>query len=99
MEQMLQDVLPPTPRQVEFARHIAHRLHQSVPAESATDRRALSEWIGHHQALLGRSRASSGATSKQVAFAEKIARRKRLSVPDECFRDMGLMSRWIDSNR
>ncbi len=100
MEHHVQDMLPPTPKQVTYARQIAQRLHETIPASSARDRRALSEWIGAHQAKLG-SRQSHGtaATSKQVAFAEQIARRKRRSVPDECFRDVGLMSRWIDSNR
>lgn len=98
----LQDsTLMPTPKQVAYARQIAQRLNQPIPMDSANDRRALSDWIGIHQAKLNASRPiamPSGATSKQVAYAEKIARRKRLAVPDECFRDAGLMSRWISSN-
>lgn len=92
--------VPPTPKQIAYARTIASRLHAVIPYESASDRRALSDWISRHQAQLNRrTPAGAGATSKQVAFAEQLARRKRLAVPDECFRDAGLMSRWIDSHR
>lgn len=94
--------LLPTPKQVAYAQQIAERLNQAIPMDSANDRRALSDWIGMHQAKLratvGRT-TQSGATSRQVAYAEKIAQRKRLAVPDECFRDSVMMSRWIDSNR
>lgn len=93
------DILPPTDRQVAYARQIAQRLHAAVPPESAGDRRALSDWISRQQDALNRAGRTPGATSRQVAFAEQIARRKRLAVPDECFRDAGLMSRWIDRNR
>ena len=91
----------PTPKQVSYARQIAQRLNETIPWESAQDRRALSDWIAAHQSTLRRRHANSspGATSRQVAFAETIARRKRLNVPEECFRDAGLMSRWIDHNR
>jgi hypothetical protein len=93
------DSLPPTPKQVAFARQIAQRLQAVIPGDSANDRRALSDWISRHQEALNRAARSPGATSRQVAFAEIIARRKRLAVPDECFRDASLMSRWIDRNR
>lgn len=99
MEYATPDTLPPTPKQVAYARQIAMRLHAVIPWESASDRRALSDWISRHQEQLNRASAGAGASSKQVAFAEQIARRKRLAVPDECFRDGGLMSRWIDSHR
>ncbi|MGB5559419.1 MAG: hypothetical protein WBN04_15575 [Paracoccaceae bacterium] len=98
----VRDIVPPTPKQVTYARQIASKLHAVIPWESANDRRALSDWISRHQEQLNRASqaaAGSGATSKQVAFAEQLARRKRLAVPDECFRDAGLMSRWIDSHR
>ena len=94
-------LVPPTPKQVEYARLIASKLNAAIPVESANDRRALSDWIGRQQARLRHrpDRPRSSATPKQVAFAERIARRKQLAVPDECFRDAGLMSHWIDSNR
>lgn len=95
------NILPPTPRQVDYARAIAARLNASIPPESSADRQALSEWIGIHAARLKATRNTRpvGATSRQVAFAERIARAKRRAIPDECFRDAGLMSRWIESNR
>lgn len=95
------NILPPTPKQVDYARSISARLKAPIPPESAADRAALSEWIGIHARRLTEQRRTRpvGATSKQVAFAERIARAKRRDVPDECFRDAGLMSRWIDSNR
>ncbi len=93
--------LPPTPKQVDYARHLAQRLGAEIPQHAANDRRALSDWIDAHKAraVAARRAAGSGATSKQVAFAERIARVKRRAVPEECFRDAGLMSRWIDANR
>ncbi|HHL22400.1 MAG TPA: hypothetical protein ENJ52_12860 [Aliiroseovarius sp.] len=100
MPQNAQNILPPTPKQVDYARHLATRLGERIPADAASDRRALSEWIDRHKLRAGGRRASGvGATSKQVAYAERIARAKRRAVPDECFRDAGLMSRWIDANR
>jgi len=91
----------PTPKQVSYARQIARRLNETIPWESAQDRRALSDWIAARQNTLRHRQAdrSPGATSRQVGFAEAIARRKRLNVPEECFRDAGLMSRWIAHNR
>lgn len=88
--------LPPTQKQLNYARTIANRLDLAIPRAEREDRRALSRWIDAHK--LGGGKAP-GASSKQVAFAEKIARMKRRAIPDECFRDAGLMSRWIDANR
>ena len=95
-----QQTLPPTPKQVDYARHLAMRLGARIPADAASDRRALSQWIDRHKARASAQRSPAiGATSKQVAFAERIARAKRRAVPDECFRDATLMSRWISANR
>lgn len=98
---MNQTLLPPTPKQVDFANAIASRLRAKIPQTSANDRRALSEWISVHQMKLKSSSRydsarGSHATSKQVALAERLAKRKRTSVPPECFQDAKLMSRWID---
>ncbi len=89
-------ILPPTQKQLDFARALARRMHRAIPRAELEDRRALSRWIDAHKK--GGPRAP-GATSKQVAYAEKIARIKRRAIPGECFRDAGLMSRWIDANR
>jgi len=90
------ETLPPTQKQLDYARTIARRLDMAIPRTELENRQALSKWIDAHKR--GGARAP-GATSKQVAFAEKIARMKRRAIPDECFRDAGLMSRWIDANR
>lgn len=93
----------PTPAQVDYARKISQRLNEVIPWEDIQDRKALSDWIGAHQAAFKKQTYQKdrtyGATSKQVAYAEKIARRKRMNVPDECFKDAGLMSKWIGTNR
>jgi hypothetical protein len=93
----------PTPAQVDYARAISRRLHQQIPADDITDRRALSNWIGAHLDAFRKAaitaRSGGGATSRQVGFAEKIARRKRLQVPVECFHDAELMSGWISRNK
>lgn len=89
--------LPPTQKQLDYARAIARRLDEAIPHASLADRRALSRWIDHHKAHS--NAAHHGATSRQVAFAEKLARIKRRAIPNECFKDAKLMSRWIDANR
>lgn len=88
--------LPPTEKQLAFARALARRIDARIPHAELEDRKALSKWIDAHSK--GGPRAP-GATSRQVAYAEKIARMKRRAIPDECFRDAGMMSRWIDANR
>ncbi|RME15574.1 MAG: hypothetical protein D6801_07150 [Alphaproteobacteria bacterium] len=90
--------LPPTPKQLDYARAIARRLDMAIPRDRLEDRQALSRWIEAHRQAPG-SPGGRPATSRQVAYAEKIARLKRRAIPEECFRDAGLMSRWIDSNR
>lgn len=95
-------ILPPTPKQVDYARHIASRLGANIPSDKINDRAALSGWISEHQSRMKSIAAQprdSRATSKQVAYAERIARAKRRAIPDECFRDAGMMSAWISSNR
>jgi len=89
--------LPPTQKQLDYARAIARRLDMAIPRDNLESRRALSRWIDSHKPRAGA--AGAGATSRQVAFAEKLARLKRRAIPDECFRDAGLMSRWIEANR
>ncbi len=89
--------LPPTRKQLDFARAIARRLDLRIPPAQLEDRQALSRWIDANRRD-GACRGP-GATSRQVAFAEKIARIKRRAIPNECFQDAGLMSRWIDANR
>jgi hypothetical protein len=88
--------LPPTDKQLGYARAIARKLDMPIPRASLETRQALSSWIDRHRT---RSATQHVATSRQVAFAEKIARIKRRAIPDECFRDAGLMSRWIDANK
>ena len=89
--------LPPTQKQLDYARAIARRLDTAIPRDNLESRHALSRWIDSHKPRTGTT--GPGATSRQVAFAEKLARMKRRAIPDECFRDAGLMSRWIDANR
>lgn len=88
--------LPPSQKQLDFARTLARRHDTVIPHAHLESRAALSRWIDAHKAAPARP---SAATSRQVAYAEKIARIKRRAIPDECFRDAGMMSRWIDSNR
>jgi hypothetical protein len=88
--------LPPTQKQLDYARAIARRMDHAIPHASLESRVSLSRWIDVHRRAAA---TAPGATSRQVAYAEKIARIKRRAIPDECFRDAGLMSRWIDANR
>jgi hypothetical protein len=88
--------LPPTEKQLGYARTLARRQDMAIPHAALESRRALSRWIDAHKTGLPHG---PGATSRQVAFAERIARLKRRAIPEECFRDAGLMSRWIDANR
>lgn len=89
----------PTAKQLNFARALAKRTGNPIPAEVASDKSALSEWIDTHKPTPPKGRFSNYPSAKQVAFAERIARLKRRCVPPECFRDRKLMSRWIDGNK
>ncbi len=91
--------LPPTDKQMQFARSIAQRTGAVLDWQAQQDRRALSRWIDTHNASAPACRFSNYPSSKQVAFAERIARTKRRDVPPECFKDRSMLSRWIDGNR
>ena len=90
------DILPPTRKQLAYARKLALRNQTLLPWEVQQDRRALSAWIRTQAAQAPLS--NSHPSSKQVAYAERLARRRRRDIPDECFRSRELMSRWIDGN-
>jgi hypothetical protein len=89
-------ILPPTPKQMAYAKSIAGQKNITLPWDVQHDRRALSKWIDDAKGLA--SVQSDRPSSKQVAYAERIARTKRRSIPDECFASRDLMSRWIDAN-
>jgi len=91
--------LPPTEKQLSYARVLAAKTKSPLPKNVAYDRAALSKWIDDHKAPAPTGKFAEYPSSKQVQFAERIARLKRRDVPQECFRDRTLMSRWIDSNK
>ena len=88
--------IPPTAKQITFARSIAGRQNILLPWDVQQDRRALSRWID--RATHDASASNDRPTSKQVAYAEKLSRIKRRPIPEECFQSRDLMSRWIDAN-
>ncbi len=92
-------VLPPTERQMRYARRIAEQAGIVLPWEIQQNRKALSEWIEINQHR-GQHRAPQPDTpsSRQVGYAERIARARRRTIPDECYRSRDLLSRWIDAN-
>ena len=88
--------LPPSEKQLRYARTIAIKTKALLPWDVQQDRRKLSHWIDQHAAAATPAAlASAPATSRQVAFAEQLARRKRTAVPDECYRSRALMSAWL----
>jgi hypothetical protein len=91
--------LPPTSKQILFARQLAMQTGAVLPWQVQQDRRALSRWIDAQKAYTLNSDAAHRPTSKQVAFAERLATIKRTNVPDECFQDRQMLSRWIDSHK
>ena len=93
------DNLPPTEKQMRYARTLAQRTNSVLPWEIQQDRQSLSRWIDAQQEKSRQAQHSDTPTSKQVAYAERIARARRRDVPDECYRSRALLSRWIDSNR
>lgn len=90
-----------TEKQVAYARALALRCGDKLPAHLFRDRAALSAWIEAHKNIPSQvgGRFSQYPSSKQVAFAERIARIKRRSIPRECFQDKVMMSKWIDGNK
>lgn len=91
--------LPPTEKQILYARQLAMQANAILPWQAQQDRRALSRWIDAQKASAQASDAARRPTSKQVAFAERLAAIKRTNVPDECFQDRLMLSRWIDSHK
>ena len=91
--------LPPTEKQIRYARQIALRTSHVLPWDTLQSRALLSQWITGHAALPANTPKPSErpATSRQVAFAERLAMRKHTNVPRECFQSAQIMSRWIDS--
>ena len=92
-------ILPPTEKQLNFARILANRAAVVLPWEAQQDRRSISVWIEAAIQHAPLTKFSNYASSKQVAFAERIARLKRRDIPQECFRDKSMMSKWIDGNK
>ena len=92
-------VLPPTQKQILYARQLALQANAVLPWQAQQDRRALSRWIDAQEASAQASDAAGRPTSKQVAFAERLAAIKRTNVPDECFQDRQMLSRWIESHK
>lgn len=92
-------ILPPTEKQLLYARKLAANASIVLPWEAQQDRRSISDWIEVNAQKAPVSKFSNYASSKQVAFAERIARLKRRVIPHECFRDKAMMSKWIDGNK
>lgn len=93
-------LLPPTEKQMSYARKIASSRSLVLPWDVQQSRIALSRWIDRNLNASTKSNHSSDLpTSKQVAFAERVATIKRTRVPRECFKSRQLMSRWIDGNK
>lgn len=88
--------IPPTAKQVAYAKSLALQTHAVLPWEAQQSRYALSRWIDAQREVYAKSDVAQRPSSKQVAFAERIARLKRTKVPEECFASRQLMSRWID---
>lgn len=94
-------LLPPTEKQLQFARAISERSGQVISETALIERTAMSAWIDANRnakLLKAAHKYDVYPSSKQVAFAERIARRKQRDVPRECFHDKGMMSNWINSN-
>ena len=92
-------ILPPTEKQLVYARQLALRASIVLPWEVQQDRHAISTWISANVKKDAQTGFCNYASSKQVAFAERIARLKRRDIPQECFRDKSMMSKWIDGNK
>lgn len=96
---LIEQPVPATAKQIEFATSIARNAKLDVPTTLFSTRHGLSQWIDKHKPTPPTGKFSEYPSSKQVAFAERIARLKRSQVPQQCFRDKTLMSRWIDGNK
>lgn len=87
-----------TEKQIAFARVIAARCGEKLPAALLRDKAGLSAWIERAKQAPN-SKFAHYPSAKQVQFAERIARLKRRQIPAECFKDKVMMSRWIDGNK
>lgn len=91
--------LPPTQKQVLYARELALRTNTPLPADVRQERYRLSRWIDAQKSQMGRIGDRLAPSAKQLAFAERIARARRLDIPDDCYRSRRELSLWIDRNR
>lgn len=89
---------PATEKQVAYARVLAVRTGEKLPAELLHDKSGLSAWIDRAKRA-PENQFAAYPSAKQVQFAERIARLKRRQIPAQCFKDKVMMSRWIDGNK
>lgn len=93
------DAHPATDKQIAYARALAAKTGQKLPAALFRDKAGLSAWIDAARPKAAEGRFGAYPSAKQVQFAERIARLKRRQIPAECFKDKVMMSRWIDGNK
>lgn len=74
--------LPPTSKQIAYARLLALKNQTLLPWEVQQDRRSLSAWIDAQARMKPLSELNRLPSSKQVAFAERLARIERRAVPE-----------------
>lgn len=92
------EVLPPSDKQIAFARKLAEERGQAVPLDVETDRRACSEFIDRMLAA-PKAGAPSGVrppSDKQLAFVAKLAAERGIEVPDDAKTDAKACSALID---
>jgi hypothetical protein len=89
---------PATEKQIAFARALAAKTGEKLPAAVLRDKVSLSAWIDRAKRAPN-GKFSAYPSAKQVQFAERIAHLKRRQIPAECFKDKVMMSRWIDGNK
>lgn len=83
----LKGTLPPTERQVAFAKELASRCNTVVPAEALVSFRACSEFIE-------RSKELAPPSEQQVQYARRLA--GNIPIPEEALVSTKACSEWIE---
>jgi hypothetical protein len=81
--------LPPTDRQISYAKELASRCKIEVPGDALATFKACSDFIEHHKKL-------APPSERQLQFARSLA--GNTPLPDDVLKSSKACSDWIDSH-
>ena len=83
----------PTGPMLNYAKKIAAKIGEELPAEVAQDFDQCRAYIDEHKEVASRP------SDKALDFARTIAQRRGIAIPEDRLTDGKALSRWIDENK